>query len=58
MNTGDFIDPALVDAGLLGDTDIPVPGSGGIDISSVVEVPLVDGRIAIVDGNGVIVGFK
>lgn len=58
MNPGDFIDPALVDVGLFGDKDIPVPGSGGYDISSIVEVPLVDGRVAIVDSNGVIMGFK
>lgn len=58
MNPGDFIDPALVDVGLFGDKDITVPGSGGYDISSIVEVPLVDGRVAIVDSNGVIMGFK
>lgn len=58
MNIGEFIDPAFVNVDLYGDKEIPVTPSGDIIIEGIVEVPMVDGRIALVDSNGIIVGYK
>lgn len=57
---GGYLDPALVDTALAGDPvdDLNPSWEGEPHSFPGGEVPLVDGRIAIVDSNGVIVGYR
>lgn len=52
---GDYLDPALLPAGT---GDIPINPSQDWEITGVIDVPLADGRVAMVDADGVIVGYR
>lgn len=53
---GSYLDPEMIDLpeGSIG----PILNSDTWDITGIIEVPLVDGRIALVDSDGLVVGFK
>lgn len=56
---GDYLDPQFID----GENDIfgaidPVDGSDASDIFGIVDVTLVDGRVAMVNQEGIIVGYR
>lgn len=55
---GGYLDPTLVDSPMGNDEIITPPSGGGEIHGGPVEVLLVDGRTAIIDSNGVIVGFR
>ncbi len=58
-NIGEYLDPAMVDSAFTNNDLEPWPNqsweSGAMGL---VDVPLADGRTAIVDSNGIIVGFR
>lgn len=56
-DVGNYIDPSLIDSSITGPID-PIHPSWGGDITGLREVPLTDGRVAIVDGDGMVVGYK
>ncbi len=57
-NIGEYLDPAMIDSAVLNGVVDPIrPSEEGV-IQGLVDVPLADGRVAIVDGNGIIVGFR
>lgn len=55
IQKGNYIEPNMIDNQDIGPL---YPSWGGGVMSTGGEVPLVDGRVAIVDKNGVIIGFK
>ncbi len=56
-NIGEYLDPAMIDSAVLDMTNDLRPSEEGV-IQGLVDVPLADGRTAIVDSNGIIVGFR
>ena len=56
-NIGEYLDPAMIDSAFA-NGDVIIKPSEEVGILGVVDVPLADGRTAIVDSNGIIVGFR
>ena len=57
-NIGEYLDPAMIDSAVLNGVVDPIrPSEEGV-IQGLVDVPLADGRVAIMDGNGIIVGYR
>lgn len=54
---GNYIDPNFIDASVAGSIG-PINPSWGGDIMGLHEVPLTDGRVAIVNSDGMIVDYK
>lgn len=57
-NIGEYLDPAMIDSAFVDNYGVKPGHSEEIGIMGLVDVPLADGRTAIVDSNGIIVGFR